>query len=299
MRLPVALAAVAALAFPLLAHGATPSAGPQVLSIGVPPDPVDVKPGGSAEVLLRVMNAGPRAVTARISQRELTLGDNGLVQIQSHPDPRWRSVGFPTKPVTIPANGYRNVQVSVQVPGRIAPNLYFVGFVVTPAATGSGNLHVINQIGSFFTLNVPGRRLRRIVATLKAPSFALGGGAHGDLRVTNTGHAMVRYWGENDTKASPGRRIGQQRFDPSLLPVGESRTTTVTGHSAWPVGFVTMTVKLVYPGRTQSATREIVLTRRVFVIAPYVPVAAAVIAALGGWGVAYAIRKRRSRSGGN
>jgi hypothetical protein len=60
------------------------------------------------------------------------------------------------------------------------------------------------------------------------------------------------------------------------LPVGRSRSIAVTGKPRWPVGIVTVTTRVTYPGRTASQTRELVATSRVIVVSPWVP------AALGG-----------------
>jgi hypothetical protein len=96
------------------------------------------------------------------------------------------------------------------------------------------------------------------------------------VRLTNIGHAAVSLWGEKDTTSSPGGVYQQERLGPSLLPVGRSRSIAVTGKPRWPVGIVTVTTRVTYPGRTAAATRELVLTRRVIVVSPWV------LAAVGG-----------------
>jgi hypothetical protein len=83
-------------------------------------------------------------------------------------------------------------------------------------------------------------------------------------------------WGENDTTSSPGGTFQQERLGPSLLPVGRSRSIAGTGKPRWPVGIVTVTTRVTYPGRTASQTRQLVVTSRVIVVSPWVP------AALGG-----------------
>lgn len=245
--------------------------------------------------MIRVVNPNDFAVSVLIRSRTLALGDDGKVSIGSGPDPRWGDrVRFPHAALRIPAQSYRNVALSIRVP-RLSPDLYFVGFLVTPVATTGGSVKVINQIGSFLTLDVPGPRLRLLTGHLHLPSFVLGSQASGEMRITNLGHAAVTLWGENDITSSPGGAFQQDRLGPSLLPVGRSRSIAVTGKPRWPVGIVTVTTRVTYPGRTASETRELVLTRRVLVISPWVPAAVggliALLAAVWWW--------RRRRPSGN
>jgi len=230
-----------------------------------------------------------------IRSRTLALGDDGKVSIGSGPDPRWGDrVRFPHAALRIPPQSYRNVALSIRVP-RLSPDLYFVGFLVTPVATTGGSVKVINQIGSFLTLDVPGPRLRLLTGHLHLPSFVLGSQASGEMRITNLGHAAVTLWGENDITSSPGGAFQQDRLGPSLLPVGRSRSIAVTGKPRWPVGIVTVTTRVTYPGRTASETRELVLTRRVLVISPWVPAALGGLIAL----LAAVLWWRRRRPSGN
>ncbi len=107
------------------------------------------------------------------------------------------------------------------------------------------------------------------------------------------GRAAVRFWGENDTTSSPGGGIPtQQRYETSLLPIGESRSLTVSGKPAWPVGMVTMTVHLTYPDRTEQATKEIIFTKRVLVVSPWVLVTLSLLLAAC---VAWLVRRRQRR----
>src|SRR5205823_8834462 len=136
-------------------------------------------------------------------------------------------------------------------------------------------IRVVNRIGSFLTIDVPGPRLRRLVGHFDLPHFVLGSHAAGTLRLTNSGRASLSFWGEDDTTSSPGGTFRQVRLDASLLPVGRSRTVIVTGKPRWPFGIVTVTARVTYPGRTASETHELVFTRRVVVVSPWV------VAALG------------------
>jgi hypothetical protein len=274
---------------------AKPVGGARSLAVSVPADPVPARAGDVARTMIRVVNPNDFAVSVLIRSRTLALGDDGKVSIGSGPDPRWGGrVRFPHAALRIPPQSYRNVALSIRVP-RLSPDLYFVGFLVTPVATTGGSVKVINQIGSFLTLDVPGPRLRLLTGHLHLPSFVLGSQASGEMRITNLGHAAVTLWGENDITSSPGGAFQQDRLGPSLLPVGRSRSIAVTGKPRWPVGIVTVTTRVTYPGRTASETRELVLTRRVLVISPWVPAAVggliALLAAVWWW--------RRRRPSGN
>jgi hypothetical protein len=286
----LAVASAAAAGGPAKAVG-----GARTLAVSVPADPVPARAGGIARTMIRVVNPSDSAVTVVIRSRALALGDDGKVAVGASPDPRWATrVDFPSGALRIPAQGYRDVPLRVHVP-RLSPDLYFVGFLVTPVAAAGGSIKVVNQIGSFVTLDVPGPRLRLLTGHLRLPSFVLGSKVNGAVRVTNLGHASVTMWGENDTSSSPGGASAQDRLGPSLLPVGRSRSIAVSGKPRWPVGIVTVTTRVTYPGRTEQSTRDLVLTRRVIVVSPWVPAAlgglVAMIAAAWWWR-----RRRPSRN---
>ena len=259
-----------------------PVGGLRALAVSVPPDPVPIESGSSAKTLVRVVNPNHVPITVTISGRALELGDNGKVAVGDGPDPRWKAaVHFPTGQLTVPAENYLDVPLRIRVPAQLSPDLYFVGFLVTPIATGSGSLHVINQIGSFVTVDVPGPRVRKLTATLHLPALSLGSQARGTVRIANTGRAAVRFWGEQDSNSAPGGSAEQVRFDPSLLPTGRYRFREVSAKPAWPVGMVTMTVHLMYPGRTDTTTKELTVSKRVLVISPAVPIAVGAVLLLG------------------
>jgi hypothetical protein len=280
------------------AAAAKPVGGPRSLAVSVPPDPVAIKPGTSAKTLARISNPTNAPVKVTVVSRALSLGDNGKVAIEPGPDPRWsRLVDFPKGVLTIPAESYVDVPLSVRVPAHLQPNLYFVGFLVTPVVTASGSLQVINQIGSFVTIDVPGPRMRKLTALFDVPSIVLGSKVSGMLRVANVGPAAVRFWGENDTTSVPGGSFEQQRLDPSLLPSQKSRYFSVTAKPAWLVGMVKMTVHVIYPGRTEATTKEMTFSKQVLVVSPVVP-AAGTLLLLAIAGLFWRSRRRRQRNSG-
>jgi hypothetical protein len=234
-------------------------------------------------------------VNTTLSGAAVQLGDNGRVTLGPGPDPRWQGlVSFPAGPLAVPAQGYVDTALTVRTPALIAPDLYFIGFLVTPAATGPGSIRVVNQIGSFVTIDVPGPRARELKAALAGPRFVFGSRTQATLRVWNTGHAVVRFWGESDTTSSPGGSAPHQtRFDKALLPIGHVRSLTVTAKPAWPVGFVTMKVHVTYPDNTEVSTKELVVTKRSLVVNPIALAALVVVLASGStW---WALRRRRRR----
>ncbi len=122
--------------------------------------------------------------------------------------------------------------MKVHAPSSLKPDLYFLGFIVTPIPDPTTGVTVINQIGGFFTIDIPGPRDRRLAADLDLPGWSIlglhvfvGSDLRGTLHVHNIGQAAVRFWGETDTTTtggSPGQmRIPRggpkSRFAPELV----------------------------------------------------------------------------------
>ncbi|MDP9233567.1 MAG: hypothetical protein M3P01_03335 [Actinomycetota bacterium] len=297
-RVPVTYAAALAVALGAVmsygvasayAAGTSPKAG-RSIAVSVPPDPVSLKPGQVGRLHLRVVNPGPTPVRVTIEGRGLTLGDQGKIAIDKTSDPLWdHRVLFPSHPITIAAVGYKNLSVKVHMPKHLSPDLYFLGFVVTPIPDSTKGITVINQIGGFFTINIPGPRDRRLAANLELPGWSilgfhvfLGTELNGILHIQNIGKTAVQFWGETDTTATGGSP-GQMRIPISLIPSLRERTYIVTGKPAWPIGFVHMQVRIVYPTTTETTTTQIVFTRTNLVINPLVFVVLAVFVMVAIW----------------
>jgi hypothetical protein len=276
---------------------AAPQTVPRTLAVSVPPDATSIAPGNAATIPVRVVNGGARTIVVTLTERGVVLGNDGSARMTVGPDPRWRNrVVLPVKPFPVPARSYVTVPVTVRLPARISPDLYFIGFVVTPQASGVRGIAVVNQIGSFVTIDVPGPRLRKVSAVLVAPNFVFGTRMQGSVRIRNVGHASAQLWGENDTTSSPGGGVPtQQRIDKSLLPVETARSFTVTGKPAWPIGIVTMKIHLIYPYRDADATTELVATQRTLVVSPLG--LAAILGALAVVALVWRLRRRRRVSG--
>jgi hypothetical protein len=270
-----------------------PVAGARPLAVSVPADAATLEPGATGSIPIRIVNPGSKPVRVRVSAHGVQFGDNGRVTVAGT-DPQWRDrVTVPTGPLTVAGDSYRTVLITARLPEHIRPDLYFVGFLVTPLPDRARSLTYINQIGSYVTIAVPGPRVRALAADLALPGFVFGNDVRGKLEVHNVGKAAAEYWGEVDASATLGSSApGQDRIDRSLLPAARSRAITVTAKPSFLFTIVTMHARIVYPGTTEATTKEIDLTKRVVVIRP------AALAVFGGLVLAAGIlfvRRRRKR----
>jgi hypothetical protein len=274
---------------------AAPSQPSRPLAVSVPPEPTKAPKGATVQIPIRVLNPGTQPVTVTISPREVLLLDNGRVSMGDNADPQWQGrVQFAPATATIEPQQFIDVTVTVDVPPTITSDLHFVGFLVSPVATAQGQVTVINQIGSFVTLDVPGPRVALIRVTLRMPGFTFGRQATGTLEIANVGESSVRFWGEDSTTSWPRSTPKQQRFEKSLVPTGTTQSLTVVAKPAWPAGFVTIRGQIIYPSTAESTTTEIQFSKRVLVIDPRaiaLLAAALVLVFLLWW-----LRRRRQRT---
>lgn len=243
-----------------------------------------------------------------VKSEGINLGDNGTTAFTGRSDPLWAGrAAFPPGDITIPAQHFVDLSVLVHMPTQIGPDLYYIGFLVSPVPTVSGEVVVINQIGAFLTIDVPGPRVRALSADLTTTGFnwgpihintlVIGDHVNGKLMVHNIGPSSVLFYGENDVTSAPiTGSPAQQRISRSLVPIGRSRWFTVTAQPAFPIDLVTMTDVITYPDTTGTGTLEVVRTKTVLVISPWVIVAiCALLALLGGWGLRSRQRRRLER----
>ena len=237
-----------------------------------------------------------RAVRVTIASRALSLGNNGKVTIGLGADPRWKLVHFPLANSTIPARSYRDIPLRIQVPRRIElPTCTSSASSSPRIATSSGSLQVINQIGSFITVDVPGPRLRKLSAAFDVPSVV--------LRLAKSTAALQI----DEHRPSGSAVLGRERHraprpagDPNsnasnrrCCPPGRRVYISVSGKPAWPVGFVTMKVHVIYPGRTEATTKELTYSKRVLVVNAIVPIVSILFLACAS--VLWWVRRRRRR----
>lgn len=270
--------------------------GDSGLTVSVPPSAIPIHPGQDSSVSIRVINQGADPVNVTLSDRGAELGDNGAVRLSDQEDPLWAGrVTLPAGELTIPGKGYQTVTVQVHAPEAIDPDLYFMGLMVTPAASKAGSVQVVNQIGTLISFDVPGPRSQELSAGMDASPFQVAGTAAATLQVHNPGHSVLRFFGETDTADS----AQPARIDTSILPVGRERSLPVTAKADWPVQLVTLNARLSYSDQTASATTEVTATTDVWLIQPWVPIAAAVALFLGAAALAFrriraVIRRKRA-----
>ncbi len=277
------------------------AATPRSIAVTVPAQPVSLNPGETSQVDIQVFNLGTTPVAVTVKGMGIVLGNNGKVRLTGAPDPQWSSrTVFPSGGLAVPARNSIDVAITVKMPTHIAPDFYYIGFLVTPVATGSG-IVAINQIGDFVTINVPGPRVRRLSAVLLAPiggihlgDVVIGSGVVGSVKVRNIGKSAVQFWGENEvTTWLRGADPTQDRIGLSLLPGGLFRSFGVTAKPAFLIDVVTMTVSVTYLGTTLASTKQVLMSRSFLVINPWVIVAACALVILG---LLWWTRSRRRRS---
>jgi hypothetical protein len=255
-----------------------------------------------------VLNPGSSPVTVTVRGEGIALGDNGTTAFTGAPDPLWAGrTAFPRGDITIPAQHFVDLSITVHMPAQIGPDLYYIGFLVSPVPQVSGQVVVINQIGAFLTINVPGPRVRALSAILSTTGFnwgpihidwlVIGDHVDGRLTVHNIGPSSALFYGENDVTSAPiGGSPVQQRISRSLLPSGRSRWFPVTAEPAFPIDLVTMKDVVTYPDRSGTGTLQIVRSKTVLVISPWVLiVVGALLAALVGWRLRARHRRRLER----
>jgi hypothetical protein len=113
------------------------------------------------------------------------------------------------------------------------------------------------------------------------------------LTVSNIRSSSGLFIGANDVTSAPvSGSPAQQRIGRSLLPIGRSRWFAVAAHSAFPIDLVTMTDVVTFPDRTGVGTLQVVRTKTVLVISPWVIVViGTLLVAFGGWRLR--VRRRR------
>jgi hypothetical protein len=299
----VAVAAVSVPVGALAASPTSPAAPPRSIAVSVPSDAVPLRAGETAPITIRVLDPTTMPVTVTVTGMGLNLGDNGQVSFTGAPDSRWaRQADFPPGELIVPAMGFINVSITVRMPAVISPDLYYLGFVVRPVPSGPG-IKVINEIGGFLTIDVPGPRVRSLTADLDTAGFnfgpihlaslVIGNQVAGQLNVHNKGGAAVQFWGENDVTSWVINPPTQQRIGKSLVPIGRSRSFVVGAEPGLLIDVVTLAVTVTYPDNTESSTKAILITRQMLVISPWAIVIVCLITALlAGWRLRVRLRRR-------
>lgn len=241
---------------------------PVALTVSTPADPLPAHPGGVLRTWLRIGNNGTRALPVTITPATVVLEDNGATHLNPQADPRFTGrITLGTSTATLAANSFTEVPIKIRVPTTLVPDIYVLGFLVTPTVTG-GTVRVVNQVGALIAIDLPGSRDRRLEATLLDPTrFALTSHPSLTVRARNVGRSALEFTSET-TIDGVGTAIPTNiRRNPLLLPAGRYRDVEVKWHSQLGVGVYRVHVRLVYH-RTQSQTVEQSLTYTMLVLSP-------------------------------
>jgi hypothetical protein len=281
----VALVAVSVVAVmvttPLVAGAATGAAAtsaaatsapapPAALSVTSPAEPVDATPGTPATTILRVGNLGPGPLPVQITSEGVQLLDNGKTRFGQPTDPRFAGrIHIDPSALTIQARQKATVEITVDTPGSLRPDDYFLGFLVTPILNAP-SVAVVNQVGALVVLDVPGPRLRKLTATAIGPPrvrFTFGRSATGIVRVKNVGEATVPFSATTETQGWPAASQPYRTEPRQVLPPGLSRDTPLHITTPFGLGWYTIRTTLVY-NLTDQTTGQVVVSRRVLIINP-------------------------------
>jgi hypothetical protein len=263
------------------------------LSVTSPPDPIPAAPGTLATTTLIVGNLGSAALDVQISSQRVVLLDNGSTRFDGRgTDPHFvNRISIAPKLLTLPPHQERKVKISAKVPKGLAPNDYFLGFLVSPVINSS-SVTVQNDIGALVIIDVPGPRHIRLVGSfvgLPSVAFSLSSSASGFVRTKNVGTATVQYSTTDETHGWPSlSSAAYLTFPPRLLPPGLYREFPVHLSSWLGLGWYTIHTTFVYD-RTQQSTGEVTLSRTILIVNPLW----FLVAPAAGLSIAWGRRRRR------
>ena len=288
----VLTACLTALATTGTAQAASDSS-PIALSVSTPAGALAGEPGGTVTTWIRVGNNGATALPITINPATMELGDNGSSTMNPGVDPRFlNSVTLETTAATVPASDYIEIPVSISIPTSLIPDIYLLGFLVTPAP-GAGSVQVINQIGAFITIELPGSRDRRIQAAFdNAPRFVLSDNPTLTVRVDNVGKSALEFTSETTIDGFGTANPGNIRVAPELLPSGTFRDVEITWVAELGIGVFDVQTRLVH-NLTQSETIGVELEHRVVVVSPVALTVMLTILLILAAGVALLVRRQK------
>ena len=247
----------------------SPTAAPQAgLSVSSPDGTLAAPAGTVVDTWLRIGNASSSPVAITIAPATVNLGNDGVTGFTPGIDPRFAGqITLSQTTALIPVGGYIQLAVKVAVPAAIIPDIYVLGFLVTPDATGT-SVRIINQIGSIIAFDVPGSRDRHLTASFtSAPWIMFTNHPTLTIRASSVGKSALEFTSQDTLTGIGVESPVTTRNDPRLLPAGTHRDMTVPWNIPWGFGVNTITSTLLYP-KTVSGNAQIVLTHQVIVIKP-------------------------------
>jgi hypothetical protein len=263
------LSVILVAAFVLGAESTAGASNGNGISVTFPSAPIPIRPGSRTDFQLKVRNDSMHALAVTVVERSVRLENNGHAVLGIAPDSTFgeRTSVTPAR-FFLAAGQERRVRIKVQVPSRLAPNDYFVGFLVSPVVTG-GQVRVLNDVGAFVILDVPGPRHQKLTATFVGlPSLSFSNGVSASIRVRSVGAADADFTSTIEVSGfvTPHPRVVE--LPPYLAPPGTDRTIPVHFSSWLGLGWYTVHATFVY-NATNRRTAEAVIAKTVIVVSPY------------------------------
>lgn len=210
--------------------------------------PVQAIPGRNVQGHFWVTNQTHTPIPVTIDPATAVPGNNGALGIRPGADPRFSSVTYSPNAFVAPAKKTSPVTVTAAVPKTLGPGVYLIPAVVQPhPPTGSGNIHVNQEIVALVTVQIPGATNARVTPTYigaaprsgaapihHVPGFApvaLATSGSQTLQVKNTSTAS--FYAYNETTGSQ-KPFGKVVFE---------------GHTAGDTGDLRTPARLYFPGR--------------------------------------------------
>ena len=254
--------------FALPASAAEPAPTPVALTVSTPADPLPAEPGQVLQTWLRIGNNGTHPLPVTIAPATVALGNDGATSLRPNVDPRFAGhITLSATTATVAAGSFTEVQVTIRVPTTLIPDIYVLGFLVTPTVTG-GSVQVVTQGGALIAIDLPGSRDRRLEAAfLNPPLFAITSHPSLTVRVRNIGRSALEFSSETTIGGFGTAGPADIRRQPVLLPAGRYRDVRITWESQLGAGIYQVDTRVVYH-RTQAETVQQPLTHTMIVLSP-------------------------------
>lgn len=200
----------------------------------------------------------------------MNLGNDGVTGFTPEQDPRFTGkITLSQTQEVIPAGGYVELAVTVAIPAAIIPDIYVLGFLVTPEVTGT-SVRIVNQIGALIAFDVPGSRDRTLTAWfVDVPWIMFTNHPSLTVRASSVGKSALQFTSEDTLSGFGAATPAGKRNDPRPVPAGTHRDLVVPWSIPWGIGVSEVTTTMLYP-KSGSGNAQIVLTHQVIVIKPLV-----------------------------